>query len=588
MLVYGDRIRPVSGQAMLDRLRTELADLARLPPGIDRHAALVTSFITAAQLLQAVADRTFDAGCDGWTPPATMLATVVQQLASAVDTSWTSDFRAIAPLPAIPRRLVLPDRLMLRQPEGYAYYALYPEAYAEAARRLVLTGPPRVIGIRSIGTGLAAMVAAALEAPLPLTVRPTGDPFQRRIRLDPRAAADLLSDRSAHFVVVDEGPGLSGSSFGSVADWLEDHGVPTARMAFLPSHAGPPGPMASDRHRQRWEQVQTSAADIGPLLPGLLARWAERRLGPLLSPIEDLSGGQWRRQLYAREEDWPAAIPGQERRKYLVTTAGGQWLLRFAGLGDAGHETLARARHLHARGLTPEPLGLLHGFLVERWHADGRSLPSARPAMVGLSTYLQARAAMAVPASERGVSAGLLLTMARRNTELALGPHWSDQLSGWEGEVARLDAAIQPVAIDGRMDAHKWLGLADGRLLKADATDHCAAHDLVGCQDILWDVAGAATELSLESAAVDALASAVGAADARPDDRLLLAFCRICYPAFRLGQASLALSAMAPDAPEAARLCERIEMLSADLRRAISAGIPPVAEPPGELVRASL
>jgi hypothetical protein len=125
-------------------------------------------------------------------------------------------------------------------PEGYAFYALHPALYAAAAARL----PPadwRVIGIRSIGTGLAAVAASALRAPPPVTVRPGGHPFSRELRLAPELKAEWAA-HDGSFAVVDEGPGLSGSSFGAVADALERLGVPRERIAFLPGHGGDLGP----------------------------------------------------------------------------------------------------------------------------------------------------------------------------------------------------------------------------------------------------------------------------------------------------------------------------------------------------------
>ena len=94
----------------------------------------------------------------------------------------------------------------VRVPEGYAFYALHPALYASAAAHLP-PGDWRVIGIRSIGTSLSAVVAAALGAPPPVTVRPTGHPFARELRL----SAELEAEWAAHagpFVVVDEGPVL--------------------------------------------------------------------------------------------------------------------------------------------------------------------------------------------------------------------------------------------------------------------------------------------------------------------------------------------------------------------------------------------
>src|SRR5918997_207785 len=62
---------------------------------------------------------------------------------------------------------------------GIAHYAVYPEAYAKAARTLRIKGRPCVIGIRSIGTSLGAIVAVALGVPTFFTLRPFGDPAPR-------------------------------------------------------------------------------------------------------------------------------------------------------------------------------------------------------------------------------------------------------------------------------------------------------------------------------------------------------------------------------------------------------------------------
>ena len=141
-----------------------------------------------------------------------------------------------------------------KQAEGFAFYALYPEAYALAARRSGLGPNTLVIGLRSIGTGLAAMVAAALGARA-ITVRPHGDPYARQLKLGRELADLILSYAHARFAIVDEGPGLSGSSFGCVVDWLENHGVAPERIHAFPGHDGPLGPAASARHRDRWAVI---------------------------------------------------------------------------------------------------------------------------------------------------------------------------------------------------------------------------------------------------------------------------------------------------------------------------------------------
>jgi hypothetical protein len=123
-----------------------------------------------------------------------------------------------------------------------------------------------------------------------------------------------------------------------------------------------------------------------------------------------------------------------------------------------------------------------------------------------VSDYLALRAGL--PANG-GASLATLVAMTRRNVP---------ELAGWSPMLDRLRP--EPVRTDGRLHAHEWLRLPDGRLLKADALDHHRGHDLIGCQDIAWDEAGAAVELGL------ALTSA------KPE---LEAFYRVAYCAFQIG-----------------------------------------------------
>src|SRR3982750_4419365 len=61
----------------------------------------------------------------------------------------------------VPREF-LPGNIRLRPPEGFAYYALYPEMYASACLDFLREQQPArvgVVGIRSIGTTLSAVVA---------------------------------------------------------------------------------------------------------------------------------------------------------------------------------------------------------------------------------------------------------------------------------------------------------------------------------------------------------------------------------------------------------------------------------------------
>jgi len=313
MLVYGDRARTLLPSAALDAITARLARVRAAEAGVVRHGLLVGALIEAGELAQGLADLEFEArGGDGRTPLQDGAMALVMALASAVAISWASGFAQTGALPRLQqlKRRLPATPVKLKTPEGYAFYALYPETYLEAAETLIQ--PPTVIGLRSIGTSLSAMVAVGAGSPAPLTVRPTGHPFARKVKLleapDPAVA----------YAVVDEGPGLSGSSFGAVADLLEDAGVAPERIVFFPSHSGDLGPQASERDRARWAAARRL---VNPFDECRLLHWFADVVGEPVAPLEDFSGGQWRLGRAI------PADPQRERRKYLLRTASGAWLL---------------------------------------------------------------------------------------------------------------------------------------------------------------------------------------------------------------------------------------------------------------------
>jgi hypothetical protein len=592
MFVWGDQVRLESPHETLGQVWEALQQLARSPAGIECHAALVAVLIEAGELVQGLADaRSLEAGCETGSAVEIAAMALLARVASAVRASWESGFARPGALPEEEIRALgaapLPGVVRIKRAEGFALYSLYPESYLEAATALTAVQPVRVIGIRSIGAPLAALVASVLRAPPPVTVRPVGDPPCRRVVMSDELAAGLLADRgSARFAVVDEGPGLSGSSFGAVADFLEDRGVAPDRIHFFASHRGPLARSSSSpRHRRRWVQAARHAVDLGDLLlhaprrpEHRLEHWVADLVGEPEAPLEEISGGRWRSLRYAREADWPPSNLHLERRKFLLRASGGGiWLLKFVGLGREGARKLARARALHAAGFAAGVAGYRHGFLVEHWLGDLPSLDRGfgdRDRLVAqVGRYLGFRARR-FPAAEPGRGAPLarLLEMARFNAALALGEQLARQLDRWAPALDRLERRVRRIETDNRPHAWEWLLTEDGHLLKTDALDHHAGHDLVGCQDVAWDIVGVAVELGLSRPERDRLCGVVEAESGRLVDPELLALLAPCYLALQLGDRGLATEIVAGCAAEVERLRAAALWYVRQLRHELLAG----------------
>src|SRR5690606_26648 len=257
------------------------------PEGLSAHARLVGAFITAAELVQSIADDEMasaggiDVAGDGQEAGKQLLMLLARQVAE----SWRNHFQPRHPLSPAWKdhlsRLATNKPLRLRQGEGYLHYALYPEGYVDAALRSGLAPETCVIGLRSIGTGLAALVAAGLGAGRFFTLRPVGHPFDRRI-VPAKPLARMILAATGPYAIVDEGPGKSGSSFGGVADWLEANGVARQRIHFFPSHPGEPGDQASAGQLGRWRAASRHVSGFsGQQLAEHLSRWLPQLIGAL-------------------------------------------------------------------------------------------------------------------------------------------------------------------------------------------------------------------------------------------------------------------------------------------------------------------
>jgi hypothetical protein len=418
------------------------------------------------------------------------------------------------------RGLDLPAEIEISVPEGFAYYAADPELYRIAARRFAREcrpGRAAAIGIRSIGTTLAAVVEAELRAAgvdtRSWSVRPRGHPWDRTLAV----AGDLeraWREWDGWFAVVDEGPGLSGSSFAAVTGYLSGLGVPDERIVILPAWLPDGEGFVSETARERWRRHRKFHAGFDEL-----ARFPGAR---------NLSAGAWREL----RGTWPAVQPQHERLKYLD----GERLYKFVGYGRYGRAKEERARVL--RGFVPPVEGLADGFLAGRWVPGCPARPS-RELIEHAAAYL----AFVRREFQTGDAPAYepLAEMIAVNV-----PHAPDP-SRWRSAVAGGLAA----ALDARMLPHEWLETADG-FVKTDALEHHDDHFFPGPQDTAWDLAAFALEFALDGAGEDALLESYSRRSGDRSVRARLPFYRLAYLSFRLGYSDLAVQALG-DSPDGAR-----------------------------------
>jgi hypothetical protein len=538
MLIYRSDHDVVPAGELLQRLSNRIAAL-KAPA----HDEVISVFIDLGEFESAIADSLFP-NEDGIHPLTDALQSAARQSAHALISSWREESqardRAIQQLEqrlrALPRA-DLPQDVALRPSEGYAYYALRPETYVVAAERWIRDRRPAsvvCIGIRSIGCSLSAAVAAATErahvAVARYTVRPRGHPFDRRVALDDRLAARLRKrGGDAHFLVVDEGPGLSGSSFASVVIALHQLGVPAQRIVLFPSSNPDGSAFCSETARGTWNDHQRAWANDRD------ARLSVEDITGEYNGV-DISGGKWRRMFWPGHTA-PAAVQPQHEvvKRWLP---GSSTVVRFAGLGRYGEGKLQRSEILAGAGLGPRPLKLERGYLWLPFVAS-RSWSEPCEALVDAIAHHCAFLTRAFPA-RRSPSIDSLFEMILTN--LREGCDGEASLSDLDQYRAVLDAA-PCAAIDGRMLPHEWLHVG-ATFVKVDALDHHQDHFFPGTQDAGWDLAAASFELDLDSAARARLIQSYIAESRDGEVVWRMPFYDIAYPAFRLGYAVMAAQAL--------------------------------------------
>ena len=412
------------------------------------------------------------------------LKTITDTLATALvggslDFSGLSEtLESLVPAQIVPAQIV-PEHISISAPEGFAYYALHPLAYADIVAKLPgLSSTVAVVGIRSIGTTISAVVAAAVRRQgknaCRITVRPQGHPYNRELRFSDAelqfVQSSITSD--ADFLVVDEGPGLSGSSFLAVAEALVRAGVPRNKIILICAHQPQFETLRAHNAPQRAREFRWLAADSAPRLPEATGAF--------------LGGGEWRKFLLPSQAAWPATWTSFERLKYRSLDSGNPRLYKFLGLGHYGDAVLARERRVADAGYGLEPLAEANGFVSYQW-AEGRPMSAAdlnENVLARLAEYCAFRGS-SFPAELNHLNA--LQEMVDHNVR-ELGFDVSVQLD-----------LKRPVIADARMQPHEWLLSADRKMLKTDSGSHGDDHFFPGPTDIAWDLAGAIVEWDMSA-----------------------------------------------------------------------------------------
>jgi len=459
LLVFREQRQRVCARTLRDSLLSSLNNVST--------DAFMEALLRAGELEAAIADEGLP-------------AEPTQQLTDRLAEAFLSNSpESVSKLRSTVGSLEIPAQVCVSPPEGFAYYGLHPRSYADALDRLDLAGNSVLVaGIRSIGTTLSAVTAAAARQrgrnASRITVRPSGHPYDRRTTFSEAQSAavhDALRAGSS-FLIVDEGPGLSGSSLLSVAEALLDAGASREQITIICAHQPDPESLCGRNAGQRWRQFRTISVNGGLETP------AERS--------EFLGAGLWRARLIPDRNSWPASWTTFERAKYLAAASdGGRFLYKFAGLGHYGARVIERERAVAEAGFCPAVTASSGGFARHEWIA-GRPMQKIQLAAAALARLAEYCAFRAREFSVSQVDGKALEQMVRHNME-QMG------ISGVPGlHIER------PVIADARMQPWEWIISESGRMLKTDSGSHGDDHFFPGPVDIAWDLAGVIVEWDLD------------------------------------------------------------------------------------------
>ncbi len=563
MIVFRKQERWGSTAEALKHLMRLVSDLGqKLSASASRHAAAVELLIEYGEFESALMDSA-SAERDELDPFSEPLREAALLTGELLYESWADRPDSMPPIlarleAALGRMagLALPGRVCFRVSEGFVHYGIVPETYIRAAEKFYRENRPEravCIGIRSIGASLSAVVGSVLRRygcdVLSWTLRPRGHPFDRFLDLAPDLAAEMKKYRHDFILLVDEGPGLSGSSLCSAARFFSELGVKDGRIVLFPCWEPDGSDFISEDARARWTRHAKYSARFEEV-------WMENgRLAASLPRPEltDISAGNWRWLVYKTEgqtdpSSLPAVHPHHEQRKYLCGGNGHtRHLAKFAGLGRYGRVKQSRMERLASAGFVPAPNGLANGFLISPF-IEGRPF-SQKEFIRGdllrtIAEYI-AFIGRSFPAPDGAPSPEEMLEMIRINVEEGLGPDWLKGLDGVQG-LQRIFEEGRPVGIDGRMFPHEWIRTERG-FLKSDSVDHHMDQFFPRCQDPAWDIAGTCIEFALDRQQKDYLIDRYQSLTKDGTIRRKLPGYSIAYLAYRLGYTTLAADSLGPE-----------------------------------------
>ena len=486
LIVFRETVEMVSGRELARRLLSAIPKV-----GSDKQDATLNALLLAGEVECALSD------C-GWAS-----AAKAQEITDILAALFLQEGGDIAKLQSMAAEVAndLPETVRISHPEGFAYYALHPGDFADAVATMGSCRAVGVVGIRSVGTTLSAVVAGALRRigvrASRITVRPVGHPYDRKTELDggQRAWLQEQQRQNAMFLIVDEGPGLSGSSFLSTAECLMREGIGTERITLQGTRDVDPEQLCASDAGARWGRFPW--------------RRVASRISERFKDATSLSGGAWRGLFLSDRLDGyeTPQLSRTERRRNVAPVwpemdGVKYWsrertrVFKFEGLGEIGSEIRERSRGISEAGFGPGVEDAGDGMSSYEF-VPGRAMAASDLSPAVLDRMAEYCAFRASALRSDRTPDGQLEEMVHFN--------YSQETERECPVSPESFRSLCPVIADARMSPYEWIARVDGRFVKVDGARHGDDHFFPGSVDIAWDLAGAIVEWEMDGGAEEYL-----------------------------------------------------------------------------------